>query len=159
MEKPIRKAVRCFLIKDGKVVVIKYKTGTKVNYYDIPGGKIEDGEEIEQTAIREFFEETGMNITNPKLKGIMYVEYPDRKFLFNVFTVNEYEGHPENFDENISKWIDIKELLNQEKILSNIIILNNIFLKQLKSEDNKFEMHIEVDNEENILGLKYEIIS
>ena len=29
MDKPIRKAVRCFLIKDNKVVVTKYKEGNK----------------------------------------------------------------------------------------------------------------------------------
>ena len=54
MEKIIRKAVRCYLIKDNKVVVIKYKKeNKKFGYYDIPGGKIEDGENSEQTAIRE----------------------------------------------------------------------------------------------------------
>ena len=42
MNKTIRKAVRCFLIKDNKVVVTKYKQGSlKEGYYDIPGGKIE----------------------------------------------------------------------------------------------------------------------
>ena len=37
------------------------KRGNKKNYYDIPGGKIEDGEVSEQTAIREMKEETGLN--------------------------------------------------------------------------------------------------
>ena len=45
MNKTIREAVRCFLVKDSKVVVIKYKSGNiKEGYYDIPGGKIEEGE-------------------------------------------------------------------------------------------------------------------
>ena len=45
MNKKIRKAVRCFLIKDNKVVVTKYKEGNKKEgYYEIPGGKIEEGE-------------------------------------------------------------------------------------------------------------------
>lgn len=57
MEKQIRKAVRCYLIKDEKIVVIKYKKGNKkFGYYDIPGGKIEKGETPEQTAIREMEE-------------------------------------------------------------------------------------------------------
>lgn len=37
--KPVRKAVRTFLINDNKVIVIKYKTNKNMNYYDIPGGK------------------------------------------------------------------------------------------------------------------------
>lgn len=40
MDKLIRKAVRCFLIKDNKVVVTKYGAESKkAGYYDIPGGK------------------------------------------------------------------------------------------------------------------------
>lgn len=30
MNKPIRKAVRCFLIKDNKVVATKFKYGTEI---------------------------------------------------------------------------------------------------------------------------------
>ena len=86
MDKPIRKAVRCYLIKDDKVVVTKYKEKNKKSgYYDIPGGKIEDGETPVQTAIREMKEETGMDIKNLKYKGIMTIEYPDRKFIYNFF--------------------------------------------------------------------------
>lgn len=34
MDKPIRKAVRCYLIKDNMVVATKYKQGNKEGYYD-----------------------------------------------------------------------------------------------------------------------------
>ena len=44
MDKPIRKAVRTLLIKDNKIVVIRYKNGDNKDYYDIPGGKIEENE-------------------------------------------------------------------------------------------------------------------
>ena len=158
MDKPIRKAVRCYLIKDNKVVVTKYKKGNrKEGYYDIPGGKIEEGEIPKQTAIREMKEETGMDIKNLKYKGIMTIEYPDRKFIFDTFISNEYEGEPQEFEENTSKWIDIKELLQKEKILSNIMILDRFFIKALVNNECSFKMNIQVDEEENILNVKYEI--
>ena len=71
MDKPIRKAVRCYLIKDNMVVATKYKQGNKDGYYDIPGGKIEEGEFSEQTAIREMKEETGLDVKELKYKGNM----------------------------------------------------------------------------------------
>ena len=56
--KPVRKAVRTFLLEEDKILAIKYITNDdKQDFYDIPGGKIEDGETREQTAIREFKEE------------------------------------------------------------------------------------------------------
>ena len=159
MDKPIRKAVRCYLVKDKKVVVTKYKEGNKkAGYYEIPGGKIEEGETPEQTAIREMKEETGLKIKNLKNKGKMIIEYPDRIFDFDVFLCNESEGELQNFEENTSEWIEIKELLKKEKILSNIMILDRFFIKGLIDEQYNIKMHIQVDNEENILSVNYNII-
>ena len=158
MDKPVRKAVRCYLIKDNKVVVTKYNKGNKKEgYYDIPGGKIEDGEIPKQTAIREMKEETGIDIKSLKYKGIMTIEYPDRLFLFDVFISSEYEGKPKDFEENTSEWIEINELLQKEKILSNIIILDRFFIKGLIDDNYNFNMHIKVDEQENILDISYNL--
>ena len=158
MDKPIRKAVRCYLIKDNEVVVTKYKKGNKKEgYYDIPGGKIEEGESPKQTAIREMKEETGIEIQNLKYKGIMTIEYPDRMFIFDTFISKEYEGEPQEFEENTSEWIDIDELLKKEKILSNIILLDKFLIKGLIDDNRNFNLHIKVDEQENILGIDYNV--
>lgn len=158
MDKPIRKAVRCYLIKDNEVVVTKYKKGNKKEgYYDIPGGKIEEGENPKQTAIREMKEETGINIQNLKYKGIMTIEYPDRMFIFDTFISKEYEGEPQEFEENTSEWIDIDELLKKEKILSNIILLDKFLIKGLIDDNRNFNLHIKVDEQENILEIDYKL--
>ena len=158
MDKPIRKAVRCYLVKDNKVVVTKYKEGKKkAEYYDIPGGKIEGEETPEQTAIREMKEETGLKIKNLKYKGNMIIEYPNRIFDFEVFICNECEGKPQDFEENTSEWIEINELLKKEKILSNIMILDRFFIKGLTDEKCKFKMQIQVDEKENILSVNYKL--
>ena len=158
MDKPIRKAVRCYLVKDNKVVVTKYKEGNKkVGYYEIPGGKIEERETSEQTAIREMKEETGLKIKNLKYKGKMIIECPNRIFDFEVFICNECEGKPQDFEENTSEWIEINELLKKEKILSNIMILDRFFIKGLTDEKCKFKMQIQVDEKENILSVNYKL--
>ena len=158
MDKPVRKAVRCYLIKDNKVVVTKYKEGNKkAGYYEIPGGKIEAGETPEQTAIREMKEETGITIEKLKYKGNMTVEYPNRIFDLDAFLSVEYKGEPQEFEENTSEWIEINELLKKEKILSNIIILDRFFIKGLTDEKCKFKIWIQVDEKENILGVNYKL--
>ena len=158
MGKPIRKAVRCYLIKDNEVVVTKYKKGNKKEgYYDIPGGKIEEGENPKQTAIREMKEETGIEIQNLKYKGIMTIEYPNRMFIFDTFISKEYEGEPQEFEENTSEWIDIDELLKKEKILSNIILLDKFLIKGLIDDNRNFNLHIKVDEQENILEIDYKL--
>ena len=128
--KPIRKAVRTFLIDDNKVVAIKY-TSNNIGFFDIPGGKIEDGEDSVEAALREFKEETTMDIFNPKYAGNLIVEYPDRIFDFDIYIANEYSGKPSTTKENISMWIDIDDLLKKEKLFAVVYLLDKDHNKEL----------------------------
>ena len=56
----VRYAVRVFAIKDDKIMCIRYKDINK-DFFDIPGGKIEDGETPLDAAKRECHEELGNN--------------------------------------------------------------------------------------------------
>ena len=114
--KPVRKAVRTFLINDNKIIVIKYKTNKNMNYYDIPRGKIEENESAINASIREFKEETGIEIINQKYKGNVIVEYPNMIFDFDIYLVNDYKGNPKEFEENYSMWISIEDLLKEKAI-------------------------------------------
>lgn len=142
MDKKVRKAVRTFLIKDNKVIATKYKTKTNFEYYDIPGGKIEDGETSEQASIREFKEETGIEIIEQQYKGNVIVEYFNMIFDFDVYIVKKFNGTPLDFEENYSFWIDVDELLKQNKKIPSIEVLNylnieNINLKIYVDENHK----------------------
>lgn len=90
--KNIRKAVRTFLIKDNRVVAIKYITKNNMDFYDVPGGKIEENETSIEAAIREFKEETGMDVYNLKYIGNLIAEYSNKIFDFDIYITNEFDG-------------------------------------------------------------------
>ena len=147
MDKKIRKAVRTYLIRDNKIVVIKYKNYNS-GYYDIPGGKIEENETSEETSIREFKEETGMNIAKQHYIGKTIIEFPDIIYDFNIFIVDEYNGKPLDFDENKSMWIDLKDLYKETKVFPSIIVIKylkeNMNLKINCESNNKIIEIIEL---------------
>lgn len=144
--KPVRKAVRTFLLEGDKVLVIKYITNDdKQDFYDIPGGKIEDGETNKWTAIREFKEEAGIDIFNPQYAGNLIVEYPNKIFDFDVFIASEYKGTPQITEENSSEWIKIKNLLQKEKKFAEIYLLDDDHKKYLLNKTN-FKFHFITDN-------------
>ncbi|MBQ4263732.1 MAG: NUDIX hydrolase [Bacilli bacterium] len=147
MNKKIRKAVRTFLIKDNNVVATKYKTVKNLDYYDIPGGKIEEGETSQEASIREVKEETGIQVISQKYKGNVIIECPNMIFDFDVYIVKEYDGIPSEFDENDSMWINIDELLKKDKKFASIEILKYINLENIK-------LKIYVDENHNILKIE-----
>ena len=145
MDKKIRKAVRTYLMKDNKVIVINYKEHDN-GYYDIPGGKIEDGETAYETSVREFKEETGITITKQHCIGHNTIEYPERIFEFDVFVVDEYSGEPLEFEENKSMWFNIADLYKETKLFPSIEVI-----KYLKDNMN---VKVDCDSNHKILSIE-----
>ena len=123
--KKVRKAVRTFLIKDNKVVVIKYITGINKEFYDIPGGKLEDNETSVEAAIREFKEETNLEIHNLKYAGNLLVEYPDLIYDLDIYLTDEYTGKLMDTKECQASFQDIHELFKNDKLFAVIYLLDN----------------------------------
>ena len=146
MNKPIRKGVS-YLINENKIVVIRYLPPKSIDYYDIPGGKIEDNELPVETSIREFKEETGIQIVDQQYKGNVILEYPNRIFDFEIYKVNKYVGNLSDFEENDSMWIDIDELLKIDKKFASVEILRYI------NQDN-IKLKIYSDEKQNIIKVE-----
>ena len=56
--------------KDGTVVLIKRKNEPFKDFYAVPGGFVEYGERVEDAAVREAEEETGLKVRLVKLVGV-----------------------------------------------------------------------------------------
>ena len=147
--KKVRKAVRTFLIDDNEIVAIKYKTNKNMNYYDILGGKIKKGESSMDTSIREFKEETGIEVINQKYQGNVIVEYPNMIFDFDIYLVNDYKGKPQEFDENYSMWINIEDLLKKNKRFPSVEII-----KYLENNDKDIKLKIYSNDNHSILNIE-----
>ncbi len=145
MTKKIRNAVRTFLIKDEQVICTKYKIGN-VGYIDIPGGKIELDETPKQAAVREFKEETGIDISELEKLGKIIVEYPDRIYNMEVFIATQYNGFPQEFDENESFWIPINKLLENENRYAITFLLQPEFQNELKNKSINIKFLVDANH-------------
>ena len=120
----------CYLKKDNKVLMIKFskKWG---NVYAPPGGKFEKGESPLDCVIREFKEETGLILVNPKLQGISYWQDSSEGIIF-VYTVEDYEGTQTlASEEGNLEWIRIEELLTIKQFEQNEKFTPYLFKNEL----------------------------
>lgn len=118
-------------------------------FYDIPGGKIEDGETNFDASIRECLEETGIQIINQKYIGNLIIEYPEMIFDFDVMMCNNFEGNPGVYEENESMWIKIEDLIKKEKKFPCIDILKTDYKKYFKY--GNFKIKFTVANNHKII--------
>jgi 8-oxo-dGTP diphosphatase len=78
---------------EGRLLLVKRSNPPAQDLFAFPGGRGEDGETPEKTALRELHEETGLSGKNPRLFAT-YMLYPDadgpeeHHFALSVFLVD-----------------------------------------------------------------------
>lgn len=91
----------------GKWLLTKHK----IRGIEFPGGKAEDGETIEEAAIRETIEETGVTISK-LVKFAEYIVQAEEPFCKAVFTaeIATIEENPLLYETEGARWLTNKEL-------------------------------------------------
>lgn len=123
-------ATVCYLKKDNQVLMIKFNKKWELVYAP-PGGKFEIGETPLDCIIREFKEETGLTLINPKLQGISYWHDSSEGIIF-VYIADEFEGNLcLDSSEGKLEWIKIDDLLSIKQFEQNEKFTPYLFKKDL----------------------------
>lgn len=82
-------ASSAILVRDGRILLIRRRNPPSFDMYAFPGGRAEPGETPDQTALREFEEETGIRAHSPRAFAFydLQAENPGRHFHLTVFLV------------------------------------------------------------------------
>lgn len=84
---------------DGRIIIMKRKGKHGDGKWALPGGKLEFGESINDCAVRETLEETGLNLINP-----MFVTHTEDIFkeeglhFLTMFVLGKVDGEPTNLE-------------------------------------------------------------
>ena len=97
---------------------IKKANDMHAGKWNAPGGKIEPGETPEACVIREVKEETGLDVVEPQLRGLLTFpgfvglgESEDDWYGF-VYTATRFSGDLIDSPEGVLAWIDSDQLLD-----------------------------------------------
>ncbi len=116
MEKLPKVIASVLVEKDGKFLLVKEKLESGKEYWIVPGGKVEFGETIEQAALREIAEETGLNINLTGFIG--YDEAIVTKYDYHT-VIFFYHGEPIDKKEIVLpnvKYFSLEEIKNLELV-------------------------------------------
>lgn len=110
-------ATLCYLRRDQHTLMvhrIKKANDIHEGKWNGLGGKLEPGETPEECAMREIYEESGLRMRNPLLKGIL--TFPlfalDEDWYAFVFVVTDFDGELIDSPEGQLRWVPDEELLS-----------------------------------------------
>ncbi len=97
-----RPSVRGIIIKDGKIAMMH---SLKYDYYKLPGGGIEEGEQLEDTLIREVREESGLVVKPDSIKEFGYVRRIEKGKIEDIF-----------IQENFYYLCDVEDVIQAQEL-------------------------------------------
>jgi SSS family solute:Na+ symporter len=119
------------IIEDGKLLLLRK---IKNNTYEFPGGKVEPGESIEETAIRETKEELSCDVELIRHITAIKFQKEDRYFVSHKFSVKILKGEPQanGIEHDRLLWMPINNYQDYQ-IAPNVILFCQKYLNnQLK---------------------------
>ena len=96
-----------YLISNEAICLAMKKRGFGAGKWNGFGGKVEEGESIEDSAVREIEEESGVRVKKEELEKVAILEFffKDGTHLeVHAFFIREWEGNPEESEEMRPAW-------------------------------------------------------
>lgn len=99
----------CLLVKDDKVLLAMKKRGFGAGKWNGVGGKVQNGETIEDAALRELNEEVGVIAGPAEVQDAGSINFYFKDKLewdqkMHIFLVKNWQGEPKESEEMAPKW-------------------------------------------------------
>ena len=102
-------ATLCYLKHAGRTLMLhrtKRPDDIHAGKWNGLGGKLEPGESPEECVIREVLEESGLEISHPRLRGLlMFPGFKGQDWYVFVFTATEFTGSLKENEEGFLQWV------------------------------------------------------
>lgn len=108
-----KKSTLVFVLKNEKILLGMKKRGFGKGKWNGFGGKVEKDETIEQTAIREMQEESGLRVFDLQKIGILdfeFIDEPSWNQQVHFFITQKYQGCLKESEEMLPDWFDFSQI-------------------------------------------------
>jgi 8-oxo-dGTP diphosphatase / 2-hydroxy-dATP diphosphatase len=145
----------CIVCKDKKVLLGMKKRGFGMGRWNGFGGKVQEGESIEESLRREMEEECGLKLGDLEELGVLEFEFQKKLseiLQVHIFKSTDFSGEPKESEEMKPEWFD-EDKIPFEKMWSDDPHWFPLFLA-----GKKFKGHFLFDDNDQILEKNLEVI-
>jgi 8-oxo-dGTP diphosphatase len=120
----------CALVDaDGRVLLAQRPEGKPMaGLWEFPGGKVEDGETLEQSLIRELQEELGIVVKEDCLAPLTFAShaYPDFHLLMPLYVCRRWEGQVAATEGQQLAWVKPNRLRDYEMPPADVPLISHL---------------------------------
>ena len=114
------------IVQDNKVLATRRGYGAYKDWWEFPGGKLEDGESPEDALIREILEELNVEIIVGKLLRTVEYDYPGFHLIMHCFLCSISSGVLTLNEHEDARWLSVSELGSVAWLPADLLLLEDL---------------------------------
>ena len=125
--------VAAVIVKDGTILATQRGYGEFKGKWEFPGGKVENGENLEQAIIREIKEETNADINVIEYINTVEHDYDTFHLTMHTYLCELLNNNPEfvYHDDNTLEhenmvWLDLNDIDHLDWLPADILVINDL---------------------------------
>lgn len=124
----IVKVVAAVIRRDEKVFATQRGYGDYRDWWEFPGGKVEEGETPEEALVREIHEELDADITVDEYITTVEYDYPEFHLSMDCYWCSLKTEHLALLEHEAAKWLSIDDLDQVNWLPADVVVVNAIRL-------------------------------
>lgn len=115
MGKVVHVAVGVVRREDGKILIARRPDHLHMGgRWEFPGGKVEEGETVQQALARELREEVAIEVKDLQPLTEIRHDYPEKTVLLDTWWVTKFDGEADGQEGQQTAWVDAADLTNYQ---------------------------------------------
>ena len=118
--------VAAVILKEGKVFATQRGYGAYKDWWEFPGGKVEQGETPEMALVREIREELKTRVAPDRFLATVEYDYPEFHLSMDCYWCHVEEGELVLLEHEAARWLPLDDLRQVKWLPADLLVIDEI---------------------------------
>ena len=126
MERKSIRVAAALIVENGRVFATQRGYGNYKDWWEFPGGKIEEGETPEEALVREIREELATTVAVDEYLMTVEHDYPEFHLSMDLFFCHIIEGDLTLLEHEAARWLPLDDLYGVKWLPADFPVLKKL---------------------------------
>ena len=126
MERKTIRVVAAVILQDEQVLATQRGYGKYKDWWEFPGGKVEEGETPEAAIVREIREELDVHIEVKSFLTTVEYDYPEFHLSMDCYWCRLQEGQIRLLEHEAARWLPVHDLRQVHWLPADVLVIEEI---------------------------------